>query len=509
MNSRPIFPFFVIPAFAGMTGWRTKTAALALPVLALAGCTVGPDFARPEAAKIERYTASGVTLPSAGIADPQQRLDVGQTVAAEWWTLFRSAALDQTLALALAASPTLDTARATLAQAREAVAAAAGAYYPQLDIDAGASRERSVTTRGAAAATIVTNVFSIGPAVSYAPDVFGGIHRFVEQQSALAEVQRCELAAAYLSLTGNAVTQAITIALSREQIVAAREILSADEKNLDLVRISFEAGKAARTDVLSAESQLEGDQTLLPPLRQQLSVARHALAVLAGKAPAEWSPPDFDFANLDLPLDLPVALPSALVRERPDILAAEAELHAASAAIGVATAQLYPNVTLSAAWTQQSASMGTLFDSSNGLWSVVSGATAPLFHGGTLEAERQQAIAAFAAQMGTYRQTVLLALGQVADVLRALQHDAELLAVQRRALDTAQDSLALTQDSYAAGQASLLQVLDAQRLYAQARLGYAKAKGQRYLDTAQLFEAMGGAWRDWKDPAMTVGAAAP
>ncbi|HXW22474.1 MAG TPA: efflux transporter outer membrane subunit, partial [Rhodomicrobium sp.] len=344
--------------------------------------------------------------------------------------------------------------------------------------------------------------------VSYAPDVFGGTRRLVEQESALAEFQHLELAAAYLSLTGNAVTQAINIAAAREQIAAAQEILSVDERNLDLVRVSFEAGKSAQTDVLSAQSQLDGDQTLLPPLRQQLSAARHALAVLAGKAPAEWSPPDFDFTNLELPLDLPVRLPSALVRERPDILAAEAQLHAASAAIGIATAQLYPNINLSASWTQESASMGTLFDSSNGLWSLVSSLTAPIFHGGTLEAQRQEAIDAFAAQLGTYRETVLQAFGQVADVLRALQHDAELLAAQQRALETAQASLSLAQDSFAAGQASFLQVLDAQRLYQQARLGYAKAKGQRYLDTAQLFEAMGGAWQDWKDPAMGSGRAA-
>jgi len=486
-----------------------ETAALALAVLFLAGCTVGPDFVRPEAARIEGYTASGVSLPAAGTADAQQRLSVGQSVATEWWKLFQSAALDQTLEIALAASPTLDTARATLAQAQEAVAAAAGAYYPQLDLSAGASRERIAVTRGTTTASAVTNVFSIGPVVSYAPDVFGGTRRFVEQESALAELQRFELAAAYLSLTGNAVTQAIDIAAAREQIAAAQEILGVDQRNLDLVRVSFEAGKAARTDILSAQSQLASDQTLLPPLRQQVSAARHALAVLAGKAPAEWSPPDFDFTNLGLPLDLPVRLPSALVRERPDILAAEAQLHAASAAIGVATAQLYPTITLSASWLQQSASMGTLFDGSNGLWSLVSALTAPIFHGGTLEAQRQETIDAFAAQLGTYRQTVLQAFGQVADVLRGIEHDAELLAAQQRALETARDSLNLTQDSYAAGQASFLQVLDAQRLYEQARLGYAKAKGQRYLDTAQLFEAMGGAWQDWKDPAMQAGASPP
>jgi NodT family efflux transporter outer membrane factor (OMF) lipoprotein len=203
-----------------------------------------------------------------------------------------------------------------------------------------------------------------------------------------------------------------------------------------------------------------------------------------------------------LPTELPVSLPSILVHERPDILAAEAQLHAASAAIGVATAQLYPNVTLTASWNQASTSPGTLFEGSNSLWSVGAGLTAPLFRGGTLTAQHREAVDAFAAQLGIYRQTVLQAFGQVAVTLQALEHDATALDAQREALDAAQASLELSQESYKEGQASFLQVLQAQRLFGQARLGYAEAKSQRYLDTAQLFEAMGGAWQDWKDAAM-------
>jgi NodT family efflux transporter outer membrane factor (OMF) lipoprotein len=220
--------------------------------------------------------------------------------------------------------------------------------------------------------------------------------------------------------------------------------------------------------------------------------------VLAGRSPAEWTPPDFDLDTLSIPVELPVSLPSELVRERPDILAAEAQLHAASAAIGVATAQLYPSVNLSAAWSRQAQTVGGLLDGNASAWSLVAGLAAPIFHGGTLEAQRQAALANFEAQFATYRQTVISAFGQVADVLRALEHDAELLAAQRTAAELAGASLSLTQESYAAGQASFLQVLEAQRLFQQSRLGYARARGQRYLDTAQLFAAMGGAWRDWE-----------
>jgi NodT family efflux transporter outer membrane factor (OMF) lipoprotein len=461
----------------------------------LGGCAVGPDFSKPAPSAQAGYRLQPVTLPPAGPTDPQQHLHSGSEIVGQWWTLFRSRELDDTLSLAIDNSPTLDTARATLAQAQQAVLIARSGYFPQADLAAGAQRER-VSAGGIEGNEHLTGtLFSIGPTVSYGPDLFGRVRRQVEENAALADVQRYALAAAWLTLTGNAVNEAIASASAREQMRAVQDIVAVDQRNVELVEIERSAGKAARTDVLTAQSQLAADVALLPPLKQQLSAAHDALAILAGKTPAEWSAPHFDFDMLVLPVDVPETLPSALVRTRPDILAAEAQLHAASAAIGVATAELYPSVTLSASWTQQAARMGELFDSANGLWSVAAGLTAPLFHGGALKAQRQAAVDAFDGQLGIYRQTVLAAFGQVADTLKALEHDAEELAAQRAALDSAQASLALTQESYQVGAASLFDVLLAQRLYAQARLGYAKAKGQRYLDTAQLFEATGGGWQ--------------
>lgn len=467
----------------------------------LGACAVGPDFSRPTPpSPAAGYAPSPIVLPTAGPADAQQQLVPGNRVVAQWWTLFRSKALDDTLAQAIAGSPTLDTARATLAQAQQAIVVVRGTLYPQANLGASATRERVSTALFDRAGHTVGNVFSIGPSVSYGPDIFGGVRRQIEQQTALAEFQRYQLAAAYLSLTGNAVTQMINIASAREQIKAVDDIVAADENNLELVRIEREIGKAATTDVLTAQSQLAADRALLPPLEQQLSAAGDALTILVGKTPAEWIPPVLDLDALSLPTELPVSLPSMLIHDRPDILAAEAQLHAASAAIGVATAQLYPNITLTGSWTQTGESTGGLFNSSNGLWSVAAGLTAPLFHGGSLDAQRREAVDAFTAQLGTYRQTVLQAFGQTADVLQALQHDAQAVDAQRAALEAAQASLGLSQDSYKAGQASFLQVLEAQRLFGQARLGYAQARSQRYLDTAQLFEVMGGAWADGKTP---------
>jgi len=467
--------------------------------VSLTGCAVGPNFTRPEAPSDQGYTATSVELPSAGKSDVRQTLAPGEAVVAKWWALFESTALDEVLTIAIAGSPTLEAANATLAQSEQLVVAARGALYPQADINASAARQTATVLSSVGVPHLITDVYSVGPSVSFNPDVFGGSRRAIEQQTALADYQRYQLAAAYLTLSGNAVIQAINIAAAREQIQAVAEIIAIDRRNLELVQIAEEAGKAAHVDVLNAQSQLASDEALLPPVRQQLSIARHALSVLAGKSPHDWTPPDFDFSVLKLPTEIPVSLPSSLVRERPDILASEEQLHAASAAIGVATAQLYPSITLSASWTEQSASLGQLFSGPSGLWSIVATLAAPIFHGGTLEAQRQAALDAYSAQLATYRATVLLAFGQVADTLRALQHDAEALAAQQAALATAQASLELTQESYAEGQASFLQLLQAQRLFQQARLGYAKAKGQRYLDTAQLFVAMGGAWKSWME----------
>jgi len=468
-----------------------RTIVLALALL-LCGCAAGPDFRRPDAPRTSGYTSSGVTLPGAGSADPAQRLVDDAAVPERWWGVFHSAELDDVVRLAIEGNANLQAARASLAQAQEALASARGGLYPQVDLAAGAAR----TSAGANVVGSGTRTqLNAGLTVSYNPDAFGAVSRLVEEQSALAEVQRYALAAAYLSLTGNAVAQAINIASARDQIAAVEDILAIDQRNLELVRISFESGKVARTDVLDAESQLASDRALLAPIRQQLSAAQHALAVLLGKPPAEWQAPAFDLARLDLPVELPVRLPSALARERPDILAAEAQLHAATAAIGVATAHLYPDLALSASWTQQAATLGVLFDGANGVAALAAQIAAPLFHGGALQAQRRAAVDAMSAQLALYRQTVLQAFGQIADTLRALQYDAEGLAAQREALEAAQASLELDQESYAAGQASLLQLLQSQRLYQQARLGYARARSQRYQDTVQLFLAMGGGWQ--------------
>jgi NodT family efflux transporter outer membrane factor (OMF) lipoprotein len=439
-----------------------------------------------------------------------QYLKVGKKVSNEWWELFHSRQLNDVVALALENNQTLAASVATLAAAQEAIRIAAGALYPQIAANAGFLRRNRISSSSnsnpgtnagfstgpgfSSGSNSVSNLFTVGATVSYVVDVFGETRRTIEQQAALAENQLYQLGAAYLTITGNVVTQAITVATLREQIVAVESIVASDKHNLQLVSEKMQAGKIARIDVLTAESQLANDRTLLPPLRQQLSVAEHAISVLVGKSPGEWSPPKFDLAKLKLPRNLPVSLPSALVHQRPDILAAEALLHADSAAIGIATAQMYPTITLSGAGTFQSAVANTLFSRSNLLWSMAAGLTTPIFNGGTLIAQKAQAVDTFKAAAATYQQTVLTAFGQVSNTLRALKNDADLLKAEKEALNTAKKSLSLQRISYAAGKSDLLLLLNAERNYHLALQGFVQALGQRYQDTAQLFLAMGGGW---------------
>jgi NodT family efflux transporter outer membrane factor (OMF) lipoprotein len=493
------------PEFSGL---RRHLPAVAAALL-VAACTVGPDFTPPEKPSEQSYTPGGAAEKAAG----DQQFALGQKIAGDWWTLYRSEPLSAVLEQAIAGNRSLVAAKATLAAALEQVNIARGGLYPQVDLSANAQRQKNNGTQLGLARLPAQfppyfNLYRVGPSVSYALDVFGGTRRSIEQSEALADAQDYQLDAAYLTLTGNAVTQALTIASLRAQLATVDGIIADDQKNLDLVRTEVRAGVATQLDIETATSQLATDRTLIPPLRQQVAVARHALAVLVGRAPADWVAPDFDLDRITLPMELPLSLPSALVRQRPDLLAAESELHAASAAIGIATAELYPSINLSAALTQQAISVDTLFHGASTIWTITGGLTQPLFHGGELEAQRRATEDQFNATLATYEQTVLQAFAQVADVLEALTHDAELLAEQQRALTAAEASLNLTRRSYSIGSVGVLQVLDAQRLVEQARLGFVRAKAQRYLDTAQLMVAMGGGWWSWRDRG-APGAAVP
>lgn len=453
----------------------------------LSACAVGPTFKPPLSPSPALYLA-----PQESANWSAQHADVGTNPSADWWSTFDSAELDTLVAAAVTHNETLAAAQARVAEARELVSAEAGRRYPQVSLDGGAGRlkygKQFLGSLGVAPFSYV----AAGATVSYSLDYVGGIARSVEEQRALAQYQRSEADATYLSLTGSVVSEAVQAAAAQTELEAVAELLSEDRRNLGLVRSAFSNGSVSRVDVVTAESQLAADETLLPPLRQQLVVAGHALAVLTGRPPAEWQSPALSLSRLTLPRRLPLSLPSSLVHRRPDILAAEAQLHAATAAVGVATANLYPQITLTATGGWQSLAGQSLFERSNAAWSLISGVTAPLFDGGTLRAERRASLDELRASAADYQEVVLEAFGQVADVLDALQHDADLVSAQSNALKAARTSVELARESYSAGGTGILQVLDAQRQRLTAQLGMLRAEAQQYSDTTQLFLALGG-----------------
>jgi NodT family efflux transporter outer membrane factor (OMF) lipoprotein len=467
---------------------------MVLCVLSVAGCAAGPDFTRPVPPPAARYTAETLRGEGASADDPVQHIALGQNIQGAWWTLFRSDAINELVTQAVDHNRTLAASMATLAQAQELALARAGSRYPQVDFTAGAGRQQYGKEFLGPIGIPPFTYFAVGPTVSYTLDYTGGVARSVEQQYALAEVERHQLDAAYLTVTGQAVMQTLSIASARAQIATVETILAQDRDNLRLVQSEFDSGSVAREDVVSAQSQIANDMTLLPPLRQELAKARHALSVVLGRAPANELPDDVNLAQITLPLQVPVSLPSELAHRRPDILAAEARLHAATSAVGVAQSNLYPKIQLTASVGQQSLKADRLFDGANNAWSIIGGLTAPIFDGGTLRAEKRAAVDAMHASAATYEQTVLEAFAQVADLLGGLDHDSEQLDAQDHAQQAAQSSLELARISYKEGNAGVLQVLDAERSYQQARLGYVRAVAQRYLDTVQLFLALGGTY---------------
>ena len=481
---------------------------LVLTTLLAAGCAVGPDFKAPDPPATSQYVADDEKMETAIDAGPgalTQTLQAGEKVQHDWWKLFQSPDLNSMVEQAITGNRTLESAKARLAQARESVTAARSAFYPEVSVGATASRQKLNAAGFGLAPNFFPlppnfNLFEVGATASYSLDIFGGTRRKVEQQEALAAFAGEQVHAVYLTLTGNVVSAAVEVAAIRAQIDALNQILDIDKQNVELVRKARDAGAVPDSDVIVAESQLASDRTLQPVLDQQMSVARHALALLLGKSPSEWSPPQFNLNTLVLPGELPVTLPSDLVRQRPDILAAEAQLRAASAQIGIATAQLYPSITISGSVGEAALRGADLFNPAALVWQIAAGIAQPVFDGGRRRAEQRAALAAFRASAADYQQTVLQALGQVADILKALEHDGDLLAAQQTALDMAAQSVRLQRISYSSGGTGLLSLLDAQRQYQGALLGYVRVQTQRYQDSMQLLVAMGGGW--WNEEAI-------
>jgi NodT family efflux transporter outer membrane factor (OMF) lipoprotein len=476
-----------------------KIVAAAFAAMMAAGCTVGPDFRRPEAPKSTSYTAGKLpqettSAPAAG--GEAQRFVSGEDIPAQWWTLFHSGDLDRLIREALADSPTLAAARAALERAKENLAAQTGVVlYPAVDADASVTREKfSGAASGQPGQGVLLTLYNASVNVTYSLDLFGGGRRELEALRSQVDYQRFLLEGAHLTLVSNIVTAAVKEASLRAQIRSTEDIVADLQKQLNVVERQFQMGGVSRSDVLAQQTQLAQTKVTLPPLQKALAQTRHLLAVLSGKLPGEAVLPEFLLDTLKLPEDLPVSLPSSLVRQRPDIRAAEEILHAASAQVGVATANLYPQITLTGSYGSETSNAGNLFGNNTSIWNIGAGLLQPVFHGGELEAKRRAAVAAYEQAAAQYRETVLLAFQDVADVLRALEDDARTLKAQAEAEAAARDTLDLTERQFELGGVSYLSLLNAQRQYRLARFILIQVQATRLADSAALFQALGGGW---------------
>jgi len=472
----------------------------------LTACAVGPDFEPPAAPEVSAYTSQ--LLPEqTSAADMKggeaQRFVRGLDIPGQWWTLFHSAALNSLVEQALENNPTLPAAEAALRQAWENVYAAQGAFFPTAVVSYSPSRNKTATGVTFTAASSGPPFFTLHTAqvvVTYAPDVFGGTRRQVESLMATAEFQRYQLEAAYLTLTSNVVAAAVQEASLRGQIAATEEIIKIESASLDILRKQFQLGQVAGLDVAAVEAALAQAQATLPPLQKQLAVQRDLLTALIGRLPSQAPAEKFELASLQLPQELPVSLPSNLVEQRPDIQSAEAQLHSASALIGVALAARLPQFTLTGNAGATANQISQLFMTpGTAFWTLAGNVAQTVFDAGTLLHKERAAVAAFEEAAAMYRSTVIAAFQNVADTLHALQSDADTLKAAFAAERAAFESLEITRMQLQFGAVNYLSLLTAQNTYQTALIALVQAQAARYGDTAALFQALGGGWWNRED----------
>ena len=495
---------------------RHALAAAALSALS-AGCTVGPAFHAPAAPAPARYTAQALASPDTAATQatadsateasgraPAQRLVEGRDIPADWWTLFRCAGVDTLVRRALAAHPDVQAAAAALRAAKENALAQQGAAYPTLAAQYDASRQGvagAVASPLASGADLYT-LHTAQLAVGFVPDVFGANRRLVESLQAQADAQRDQLEAAQLTLTANLVATVIQRASTQAQIEATRGLIELAARQLALLQRQRTLGQIGAADVAAQEAALAQAQAALPPLEKQLAQQGNQLAALTGALPSEAVLPTLTLDQLQLPGELPLSLPSRLVGQRPDLRAAEAQLHAASAQIGVAMANRLPNLNLSAGVGSSALRWSQLLGAGSGFWSLGAGVAAPLFDAGTLKHRELAARAAYDEAEAQYRSTVLVAFQNVADTLEAVQADARALDAALAAERAAARSLTIAQRQHAAGAAGVLVELVAQQALRQATLLRLQAEANRLLDSVALFQSLGGGW--WNRDALAM-----
>jgi len=483
--------------------WRTSPTLAALAALLVGACAAGPDFKAPAPPAVSAYAARPLpaTASVPAIAAGAAQRFVGDTdLPGDWWTLFHSQPLNDLIAQALKANPDLRAAQAALRQAHETTLAQRGAFFPTVTAGASAVRTRQSADIAPTPSNNASqyNLFTPQVSISYAPDVFGLTRRTVEGARAQEQASRFQMLAADLTLTTNVANAAIQDAAINAEIDATRQLVDINSKMIEILRLQVSKGYAGGLDLAAQESQLAQARAALPPLLKQSAQQQDLIAVLTGRFPAEAPQSRFTLESLTLPADLPLSLPSTLVRQRPDVRQAQANLHAASAAVGVAEANRLPNFQLTGDAGSSALEIGRVFHSGNGFWDLGAAVAAPIFQGGALLHQERAAKAAYQQSAEQYRSTVLSAVQNVADTLAAIEQDAESLKATAAAADAAKRTLDLSERQYRAGYAGYLSLLSAEQGYQQARIALVQAQAARFADTVALYQALGGGW--WRRP---------
>ena len=496
--------------------FTASAIAIAAMSLAVSGCAVGPNFTPAAAPDVTGYLQGNPTSadPGKGTASiPGQHFLTGADVSTRWWAAFKSEPLNELIRKSVNHNPNLQAAEAAIKVARYNALAQRGLYFPQLSgnsttqqiLVANPQQVPPIPTAGPQSEfSLVTNQLT----VSFVPDVWGGNVRAVESLDATAEQQLFQLEAAFLTLTSNVVTAAIQEASLRGQIAATQRIIAIEKRLLDILKRQQSLGQSAQADVLAQDAALAQAEELLPPLEKQLAQQRDLLTALAGQYAADEIRQKFDLAHLKLPTNLPISLPGKLVDQRPDVRAAEANMHSATAQVGVAIAARLPNITLSANGGSAAFNWPQTFAPGTGFFTLGAAATAPIFDGLTLYHKQKAAEAALEQAEAQYRATVITAFQNVADALRALQADAKAMRAARRAEDAAKASLDIVEKQVNEGQVNQLAVLNAQQTYLTAAVIRVQTEANRISDTAALFMALGGNWPsncavpDWRQCAL-------
>jgi NodT family efflux transporter outer membrane factor (OMF) lipoprotein len=488
------------------------TLVIITALAVLSACAVGPDFKHPESPPTAGYTPAPLppkTESAAIHGGEAQRFAIGRDIQFDWWKLFQSPAINTLVAQAFKANPTIDAAQAALKQAQENIYAQQGYFFPT--VTAGYTFQRQqvagnlsgndpglqgngTVIGGAPAKPVTYNFHTAQLTVGYAPDVFGGNRREVESLQAQADNQRFLLEAAYITLASNVVAAALQEASTKAQIDATHEIIRVNEESLKILNDQFRVGYAMRIDVAAQEAALAQAKALLPPLQKQYEQTRDLIRALVGNLPNQDVAEKFELASLHLPEEPPVSLPSKLIEQRPDVRAAEEQMHSASAEVGVAIAAMIPQFNITAAAGGAASAFGQMFSPGGPFWSLTGSVTQPLFDGFTLLHKRRAADQALIQAQAQYRSTVISAFQNVADTLHALVADAYALAAAVEAEQAAKVTLDLTLRQSQVGYVNYLTLLSAQQTYQQALATRVQAQATRFGDTAALYQALGGGW---------------